>query len=258
MKILAIGDVFGKAGVACVAEKLRAVRAREGADLTVVNAENCAPGNGMDYRGAKALLDAGADVLTGGNHSLRQSSAFQLMEEHPSVLRPLNFPDAAPGKGWCILPAPQGLRLLVINAQGQIFLDATIDNPFNTVERLLEKLQGQYDFAICDFHAEATSEKAAFAACFDGRISAIWGTHTHVQTADERILPGGTGFLSDLGMTGVEDSIIGTRAEQVVRYYCTHVRTRYEAAEGKALLCGAVFELSPDGGKCLSVRRIRE
>ena len=258
MKILAIGDVFGKAGVACVAEKLRAVRDREGADLTVVNAENCAPGNGMDYRGAKALLDAGADVLTGGNHSLRQSSAFQLMEEHPSVLRPLNFPDAAPGKGWCVLPAPQGLRLLVINAQGQIFLDATIDNPFNAVERLLEKLRGQYDFAVCDFHAEATSEKAAFAACFDGRISAIWGTHTHVQTADERILPGGTGFLSDLGMTGVEDSVIGTRAEQVVRYYCTHVRTRYEAAEGKTLLCGAVFEFSPDGGKCLSVRRIRE
>lgn len=258
MKILAIGDVFGKAGVACVAEKLRAVRAREGADLTIVNAENCAPGNGMDYRGAKALLDAGADVLTGGNHSLRQSSAFQLMEEHPSVLRPLNFPDAAPGKGWCILPVSQGLRLLVINAQGQIFLDATIDNPFNAVERLLEKLQGQYDLAVCDFHAEATSEKAAFAACFDGRISAIWGTHTHVQTADERVLPGGTGFLSDLGMTGVEDSIIGTRAEQVVRYYCTHVRTRYEAAEGKTLLCGAVFELSPDGGKCLSVRRIRE
>ncbi len=258
MKILAIGDVFGKAGVACVAEKLRAVRAREGADLTIVNAENCAPGNGMDYRGAKALLDAGADVLTGGNHSLRQSSAFQLMEEHPSVLRPLNFPDAAPGKGWCILPVSQGLRLLVINAQGQIFLDATIDNPFNAVERLLEKLQGQYDLAVCDFHAEATSEKAAFAACFDGRISAIWGTHTHVQTADERVLPGGTGFLSDLGMTGVEDSIIGTRAEQVVRYYCTHVRTRYEAAEGKTLLCGAVFELSPDDGKCLSVRRIRE
>ncbi len=258
MKILAIGDVFGKAGVACAAEKLRAVRAREGADLTIVNAENCAPGNGMDYRGAKALLDAGADVLTGGNHSLRQSSAFQLMEEHPAVLRPLNFPDAAPGKGWCILPSPQGLRILVLNAQGQLFLDATIDNPFNAVERLLEKLKGQYDFAVCDFHAEATSEKAAFAACFDGRLSAIWGTHTHVQTADERILSGGTGFISDLGMTGVEDSIIGTRAEQVVRYYCTHVRTRYEAAEGKTLLCGAVFEISPDGGRCLSVRRIRE
>lgn len=258
MKILAIGDVFGKAGLACVSERLRRVRAREGAELVIVNGENCAPGNGMDLRGAKALLEAGADVLTGGNHSLRQSSSFPLLEEETCVLRPLNFPEIAPGKGYCILRASQGLRVLVLNAQGQVYLDATVDNPFNATERLLEKLKGEYDFAVCDFHAEATSEKAAFAACFDGRISAIWGTHTHVQTADERILPGGSGFISDLGMCGVEDSIIGTRAEQVVQYYRTHVRTRYEAAEGNTLLCGALFEISPADGRCVSVKRIRE
>lgn len=258
MKILAIGDVYGKAGIACVVERLRRVRAQEGAELVIVNAENCAPGNGMDLRGAQALLEAGADVLTGGNHSLRQSSSFPMLEEHSCVLRPLNFPDAAPGKGYCILRVSQGLRLLVLNAQGQVFLDATVDNPFNATERLLAKLKGEYDFAVCDFHAEATSEKAAFAACFDGRISAIWGTHTHVQTADERILPGGSGFISDLGMCGVEDSIIGTRAEQVVQYYRTHIRTRFEAAEGRTVLCGAVFEFSPEDGRCLSVKRIRE
>lgn len=258
MKILAIGDVFGTAGLNCVSERLRRVRAREGAELVIVNAENCAPGNGMDLRGAKELLDAGADVLTGGNHSLRQSSSFTLLDERPNVLRPLNFPDAAPGKGYCILRVSQGIRLLVLNAQGQVYLDASVDNPFNATERLLEKLKGEYDFAVCDFHAEATSEKAAFAACFDGRISAIWGTHTHVQTADERILPGGSGFISDLGMCGVEDSIIGTRAEQVVQYYRTHVRTRYEASEGKTVLCGAVFDVSPTDGRCVSVKRIRE
>ncbi len=258
MKILAIGDVYGKAGVSCIAERLRRVRAREGAALVIVNAENCAPGNGMDLHGAEAILEAGADVLTGGNHSLRQTSCFPLLDEQPYVLRPLNFPDAAPGKGFCIFQAATGIRILVLNAQGQIFLDATVDNPFNAVERTLARLQGEYEFAVCDFHAEATSEKAAFAACFDGRISAIWGTHTHVQTADERVLPGGSGFISDLGMCGVAESIIGTRAEQVVQYYRTHVRARYEAAEGETVLCGAVFDILPENGRCISVKRIRE
>lgn len=258
LKILAIGDVYGKAGVACVAERLRSLRVREQADLVIVNAENCAPGNGMDVRGAQTILDAGADVLTGGNHSLRQSMSFSFLEEQPFVLRPLNFPELAPGKGYCILRAAQGVRVLVLNAQGQVFLDPSVDNPFSATERLLNRLKGEYDLAVCDFHAEATSEKAAFAACFDGRVQAVWGTHTHVQTADERVLPGGTGFISDLGMCGVEDSIIGTRAEQVVKYYRTHIRERYENAEGRALLCGAVFELSMQTGACLSVRRIRE
>lgn len=257
LKILAVGDVYGAAGIACVEERLRKVRAEEGADLVIVNAENCAPANGMDVRGAQAIMDAGADVLTGGNHSLRHLSCFSFLDDQPYVLRPLNFPDAAPGKGYCIYHAEMGYRVLVLNAQGQIFLDATVDNPFCATERLLARLQGTYDFAVCDFHAEATSEKAAFAACFDGKISAIWGTHTHVQTADERVLPGGSGFISDLGMCGVENSIIGTRAEQVVKYYRTHIRSRYEAAEGKTVLCGALFTVDPESGKCISVKRIR-
>lgn len=258
MKILAIGDVYGKPGIACVAERLRAVRDRERADLVIVNAENCAPGNGMDLHGAQELLELGADVLTGGNHSLRQSSAHALLEEHPFVLRPLNFPSLAPGKGWCVAQTATGLRVLVLNAQGQVYMDPSIDSPFGATERLLDRLKGQYDVAVCDFHAEATSEKAAFAACFDGRLQAVWGTHTHVQTADERVLRGGTGFISDLGMTGVFDSMIGTRAEQVVKYYRTHIRERFENAVGETLLCGAVFDISQDGKRCVSVKRIRE
>lgn len=257
MKILAIGDVYGEQGVACVTERLRRVRAESGADMVIVNAENSAPGNGMDVRNAQAVFEAGADVLTGGNHSLRQNSCFSYLDDQPYVIRPVNFPDAAPGKGYCIFHAAMGYRVLVINAQGQIFMDSPVDNPFCRVERLLNALKGQYDFAVCDFHAEATSEKAAFAACFDGRISAVWGTHTHVQTADERVMPGGSGFISDLGMCGVENSVIGTRAEQVVKYYRTHVRNRYEPAEGKTVLCGALFTVDPSCGRCTAVERIR-
>lgn len=257
MKILAVGDVYGTEGISCIEKRLRSVRSETQADLVIVNGENCAPGNGMDVRGAQAIFDAGADVITGGNHSLRQLSCHTFLEDQPYVLRPLNFPDAAPGKGYCIYSGVYGYRILVINVQGQIYMNSPVDNPFNGVERLLTRLKGQYDFAVCDFHGEATSEKAAFAACFDGRISAIWGTHTHVQTADERVLPGGSGFISDLGMCGVEDSIIGTRAEQVVKYYKTHVRTRYEAAEGKTVFCGCLFDIDPSSGRCLSVKRIR-
>ncbi|MBE6578463.1 MAG: TIGR00282 family metallophosphoesterase [Ruminococcaceae bacterium] len=257
MKILAVGDVYGTEGISCIEKRLRSVRSETQADLVIVNGENCAPGNGMDVRGAQAIFEAGADVITGGNHSLRQLSCHTFLEDQPYVLRPLNFPDAAPGKGYCIYSGVYGYRILVINVQGQIYMNSPVDNPFNGVERLLTRLKGQYDFAVCDFHGEATSEKAAFAACFDGRISAIWGTHTHVQTADERVLPGGSGFISDLGMCGVEDSIIGTRAEQVVKYYKTHVRTRYEAAEGKTVFCGCLFDIDPSSGRCLSVKRIR-
>ena len=257
MKILAVGDVYGIPGLDCIEKHLRSVRSAYGVDMVIVNGENCAPGNGMDVRGGQAILDAGADVITGGNHSLRQLSCFSFLDDQPHVLRPHNFPDAAPGKGYCIYTGMYGYRILVINVQGQIYMNSTVDNPFNATERLLTRLKGPYDFALCDFHGEATSEKAAFAACFDGRISAIWGTHTHVQTADERVLPDGTGFITDLGMCGVENSIIGTRAEQVVKTYKTHVHARYEAAEGKTVFCGCLFDVDPSSGKCLSVQRIR-
>ena len=257
MKILAVGDVYGVAGIACIEQRLRALRNQEGADLVIVNGENCAPGNGMDVRGAEAILDSGADVITGGNHSLRQLSCHSFLGDEPYVLRPLNFPDAAPRKGYCIYSAVYGYRVLVINVQGQIYMNSTVDNPFVGVERLLTRLKGQYDFAVCDFHGEATSVKAAFAACVDGKISAIWGTHTHVQTADERVLPGGSGFISDLGMCGVEESIIGTRAAQVVKFYKTGVHARYEAAEGRTVFCGCLFDIDPQSGRCLSVKRIR-
>ncbi len=257
MKCLVIGDVYGRTAAEFVSQSLAVLRKQEQADLIIVNAENCAPANGMDIIGAKLLLDAGADALTGGNHSLKLAFCYPFLEANDRVLRPLNFPDAAPGKGWCVLTTPAGYRMLLLNAQGQVFLDPSVDNPFTATERLLERLKGHYDYAVCDFHAEATSEKAAFAACFDGRMAAIWGTHTHVQTADERVLAHGTGFISDLGMSGVRDSIIGTKPEQVVHHYLNHTFEKYESAEGKLFLHGAVFDIDEPSGKCRSVKRIQ-
>lgn len=257
MKLLVIGDVYGRAATDFLAKDLRAIRDEAGAEIVIVNAENCGPTNGLDVYGANALFDAGADALTGGNHTLKQLSCHRLLEDNDRALRPLNFPDAAPGKGWCVLTTAEGYRMLVLNAMGQVFMDASIDNPFNATERLLTRLKGHYDFAVCDFHAEATSEKAAFASCFDGRMAAIWGTHTHVQTADERVLPHGTGFISDLGMTGVRDSVIGTHAEQVVKHYLTHVREKFENETGAITVCGAVFTIDPQKGLCTDVKRIQ-
>lgn len=257
MKLLVIGDVYGRPAAEFVSERLRAIKAAEGAELVVVNAENCAPGNGLDMIGGRMLLDAGADALTGGNHTLKFAFCHRFVEEEDRVLRPLNYPDAAPGKGWCILTTAEGYRMLLLNAQGQVFMDPSSDNPFCATERLLSRLKGHFDFTVCDFHAEATSEKAAFAACFDGRMAAIWGTHTHVQTADERVLPCGTGFISDLGMSGVRESVIGTRSDQVVRHYLTHVREKFESAEGEMLIHGAVFTIDPASGSCTGVKRIQ-
>ena len=173
-----------------------------------------------------------------------------------NLLRPLNYPALAPGKGHCLLYGPRGLRVLLLNAQGQVFMDYSIDNPVTAVERVLEQQKGNYDLAVCDFHAEATSEKAAFAYAFDGRISAIWGTHTHVQTADERILPGGTGFITDIGMTGVTDSIIGGDPEEILKFYRMHVRARVKEAKGPCRLRGALFSIDADTGRCAGIRRI--
>ena len=257
IRILAIGDVYGAEGTAFAKRELRNVRDRLSADLVIVNAENCAPGNGTTREYASELLEAGADALTGGNHSLQHKDFFGMLEERDDVLRPLNFPSLAPGKGSCILYGPCGTRILLLNAQGQVFMDYAVDNPFTATERALEQAKGTYDIAVCDFHAEATSEKAAFARAFDGRISVIWGTHTHVQTADEIILPGGTGFLTDLGMTGVTDSVIGGTPERYIAYYRTHVRGRPADAAGPCRINGALFTVDPSSGRCVEIKRIQ-
>ncbi len=256
IKILAVGDVFGAPGLEFAKKHLRRIKNLEQADLVIVNAENVCGGSGLDKHEAEILFDSGADVLTGGNHSFRKWTIFDFIQDNPCILRPLNFPPDAEGEGYCIIPVKNGLRALVISVCGQIFMDP-VDSPFTAVSRLLDKLSGQYDIAICDFHAEATSEKLAFSHVFDGRINVVFGTHTHIQTADERLTPRGGGYISDIGMCGSEDSIIGVTYETAVPRYTKNIRMKGIPAKENVALRGAVFTIDENTLYCTDVKRIK-
>ncbi len=256
IKILAVGDVFGAHGLEFVRKNLRRIKNLEQADLVIVNAENVCDGSGLDRPSAELLFESGADVLTGGNHSFRRYAIFDLLEDEECVLRPLNFPPSSPGNGYCIVPVKNGLRALVISVCGQVFMDP-VDSPFTCVERVLEREKGNYDFAICDFHAEATSEKQAFSHIFDGRIQIVFGTHTHVQTADERLTPRGGAYISDIGMCGSEDSIIGVSYETATSRFTKNVRMKGIPEKKNIALCGAVFTLDGSTLYCTDVKRIK-
>ncbi len=256
LRILAVGDVFGTPGLNFVRKNLRRIKNLEQADLVIVNAENVHDGSGLDRNDASDLFNSGADVLTGGNHSFRRYAAFELYEDEETVLRPLNFPPNSPGNGYCILPIKNGLRALIISVCGQVFMDP-VDSPFYTVERLLDSLKGKYDIAICDFHGEATSEKQAFMHYFDGRIQVVFGTHTHVQTADERLTNRGSGYISDIGMCGSEDSVIGVSYETALSRFTSNIRMKGIPASESINLCGALFEIDEKTLYCKSVKRIK-
>ena len=202
------------------------------------------------------LLASGADVLTGGNHTLRRYDFFDMLNEHDCVLRPLNYPPAAPGKGFTILRGPEGLRILVLSLCGQVFMGPA-DNPFTAAERLLAEQRGRYDIAVADLHAEATSEKLAFAHRFDGEIQIMFGTHTHVQTADEQLLDKGSGYITDLGMCGDAGGVLGVKSECVVSDFTTKVHMRFEGSEGNFAACGALFTLDTRTRCVTDVKRIR-
>jgi len=256
MKLLALGDVVGAYGTHETAALLPRLRRETGADFVVVNAENAAPGNGTDPASAELLLASGADVLTGGNHTLRRYDFFDMLNEHDCVLRPLNYPPAAPGKGFTILRGPEGLRILVLSLCGQVFMGPA-DNPFTAAERLLAEQRGRYDVAVADLHAEATSEKLAFAHRFDGEIQIMFGTHTHVQTADEQLLDKGSGYITDLGMCGDAGGVLGVKSECVVSDFTTKVHMRFEGSEGNFAACGALFTLDTRTRCVTDVKRIR-
>lgn len=256
IKILAVGDVFGEPGLEYVRRNLRRIKNELKADLVIVNAENVCAGSGLDRACAEILFESGADVLTGGNHSFRKYAIFDLLEEEKTVLRPLNFPPDSPGDGYCILPVKNGLRAMVISVCGQVFMDP-VDSPFVAVERLLEREKGNFDFAVCDFHGEATSEKMAFAHVFDGRVLIVFGTHTHVQTADERLTPCGGGYISDIGMCGSEESIIGVSYETAISRFTKNIRTKGIPASKDVTLRGALFTVDGKTLYCTDVRRIK-
>ena len=253
VNILAVGDVTGQAGIDILSEKLRGVIKWGNVAFTVVNGENAA-GLGITPNQAEALFDAGADVITLGNHTWGAQKINRFLDESKYILRPSNFAPQVPGRGWGVYDTAFG-GVSVINLVGRVHMPYGTENPFFEADKILKQLETK--IVLVDFHAEATSEKYGMAYYLDGRISALWGTHTHVQTSDQRVFPGGTGFITDLGMTGACDSIIGMKPGEPVSRFLGNPPGRFEPADGPAKIEGAIFEIDQDTGNCVGVEAIR-
>lgn len=225
-------------------------------DLVVANAENSAGGMGVDLKSAKELLSAGVQILTSGNHIWKKKEIYPFLDEQESLIRPANYPAGAPGKGWCVWQH-NGLRALVINLQGRVFMPNHVDDPFRCVDEILKQHGSRSPVVIVDMHAEATSEKSAMGWYLDGRASVVFGTHTHVQTADERILPGGTAYITDLGMCGPFDSVIGMEKDTVIRGFLTQLPRQFEVAQDNVVLQGVIVDIDEESGKARAIRRLR-
>ena len=253
MKILMVGDIVGEYGCNCFALKLPVIKREQGIDLVIVNCENATATSGIMPAQAQFLLDNGADMLTGGNHIFGKKQMHPFLNENPFVIRPANYPDKAPGAGKAHIDCGSA-KVTVINLQGTVFMDS-LENPFDCLDRLLDD-EDNGSIILVDFHAEASSEKRALGFYADGRVTALVGTHTHVQTADEQILPKGTGYITDIGMTGVIDSVLGADKELAITRFRNKMPVPLELAEGKTALCGVIIE-TDRSGKCLSVTRVR-
>lgn len=254
-KILAIGDVCGPSSVEYLKKNLWRVRGELRANMVIANGENSAEPNGIDRQSATALFEGGVDIITTGNHVFRKSSVFSYLDDEERVLRPLNFPSTNPGHGDCIVKI-DGYRVLCMNLLGSAYMDSSAC-PFESVERCLERNSNMYDFAVLDIHAEATGEKKAIGYEFSSRLSACFGTHTHIQTNDAQILPGGCGYVTDIGMVGARDSILGVKKENVIYKMKTKMLTKFDFAEGEIEACGALFEIDESTGKCTSCKLIK-
>ncbi len=256
MRILAIGDVTSPLGIEHLSKNLWKFREANRIDFCVVNGENASFITGISPSLAETLLRSGADAITGGNHTMQNRHTYTFMDETAEMLRPLNFGDAAPGRGYSILDAG-GYRVLVMNVMGNVHIDPVLDSPFSAVERALRECEGKYDFSILDVHAEATGEKLAVGYAFDGRINIIFGTHTHVQTADGQILPCGTGYITDIGMCGESLGVLGMDAEQVVKRMSTHIPYPFKAASGEPVADGVIFTLDTASGRVTCVEPVK-
>lgn len=250
--ILAIGDVVGKEGLAHLESTLRPLKKLKNIHFTVVNGENAA-GTGVTAEQIDRFYAAGADVVTLGNHTFGKPQIAPRLEDDPYLLRPANYTGRAPGRGWGVFDCGR-IQIGVMNLIGRCGLDFNADNPFLTAANLLKRNKPL--FTLVDFHAEATSEKLALAYFLDGQVSAIWGTHTHVPTADERIFPKGTGYITDLGMTGPIESVLGVCPDQSVEQFLGGLPGRFQVAEGPCKMQGAVFSLDSATGRCVDVERV--
>lgn len=254
LRLLAVGDVVGEAGLDFLHRRLRTIKQSHGVHFTVVNGEN-ASGVGLTPAQADRIFLAGADVVTLGNHTWNRMQIISALKDNPYLLRPANF-GKAPGRGAGVYDGPQGLRIAVLNLIGRCELDFNADNPFTTADKLLQGLDA--DLTVVDFHAEATSEKGAMAWHLDGRVQALWGTHTHVPTADCRVLPQGLGFVTDLGFTGPALSVLGMKPQQALNRFLGAPPIRFEQAEGPRLMNAVLFTIDTKTKRCLSVLRVDE
>ncbi len=258
INILALGDVVGERGTGYICRPgfLSSVRKKYGVSLVVANGENSAKGNGLTQSSAGALFDAGVDVITGGNHTWQKSGVYPMLDDDERLVRPANFPGAAPGRGSTVVDVG-GVRVLVFNLSGNAFMTEPVANPFEWADKILKEQAGKYDVSVLDFHAEATSEKIAMGWYLDGRASVVFGTHTHVQTADAQILPKGTGYITDLGMCGSMNGVLGVKTECIIHKFTVHTPVRFEEAEGAEALHGALFAVDCESGKCIGAEAVR-
>lgn len=260
MKILVVGDVVGAPGRDAVKALVPILRARHKIDFVIVNAENIAGGAGVTPKTAQELLSTpGVDMLTSGQHIWRYREIGPYMDAEPRLLKPANYPKRTPGLGAYLYTAKDGTKVGVVNLLGRVFMGIdALDDPFRVGMREIEELRKKTPVIVVDMHAEATSEKIVMGWYLDGHVSAVVGTHTHIQTADERILPKGTAYLTDLGMTGPYDSVIGREVEPVLERFLTGMPSRFDVAKKNVKLCGAIVEVDPGTGKGLKIERVQE
>lgn len=257
MKILFIGDIVGSPGREAIKKLVPRLRQESGIDFVIANAENASGGSGITAKVADELFASGVDVLTSGDHIWKKPEIFELINREARILRPLNFPSGSPGSGATVFIAKNGVKVGVINVNGRVFMEA-LECPFKNSLKAAEELAKETKIIIVDIHAEATSEKVALGWYLDGKVSAILGTHTHIQTADEKILPKGTAYLTDAGMTGPYDSVIGRRVEDVLTRFLSSIPVKFQVAEENIQLHGALVEIDEKTGKAISILRIQK
>ncbi|WP_258360460.1 TIGR00282 family metallophosphoesterase [Moorella sulfitireducens (nom. illeg.)] len=256
MRVLMIGDIVGRPGRKAIREILPPLLQEYRPDLVVANGENAAGGNGITADIAGELLAAGIDILTMGNHVWDKREALALLDEDVRIIRPANYPPGTPGRGHTLVKVKEGLQVGIINLSGRVFL-SSLECPFRLGRCLAEKIGAVTRIILVDFHAEATSEKVALGWYLDGLVSAVIGTHTHIQTADARVLPGGTAYITDVGMTGPRDSVLGVKTELVIKKFLTQLPVRFEVAGGTIQLEAVLIDIDPHTGRAEGIQRLQ-
>ena len=254
MKVLAVGDLIGNAGIQKLKKEIGKIRETENIDFVIVNGENSAEGMGITQKNFEDILSCNVNCITMGNHTWGKKDIFKFID-HPKLLRPANYPKGVVGKGYGIYEC-KGKKIAVINLIGRVDINVLSENPFIIAKEIINKIQKELDMIFVDFHAEATAEKIAMGNFLDDKVTAVFGTHTHVQTADEKILPNGTGYITDIGMTGPKNSVIGMDIKVSIKRFETTLPERYKIAEGESMLNAVIFDIDDESNKVKSIKRI--